>query len=86
MAVRWITGSSGNGPISANQSLDRIDFAINTENTPPRLASNRLDLNFDQDLTNETRDCDTSEDGDFPATKLNYYRRAHTRHMVTRVV
>ena len=88
MAVRSITGSSGNGPNSTNsivQHPDRRDFTRNTENTPLRSASSRLDLNIDQDIIDETRDIDNSEDGDFPATRLSYDQRAEAHYMVTGV-
>ena len=80
MAVRSITGSSGSGPNSIVQNPDRRYFKGNTENTPLRSASSRLDLNFDQDLLDETRVIDNSEGGDFPATTLNYDRRAQAHH------
>ena len=80
MAVRSITGSSGNGPNSIVQNPDQRDFTGNTENTPLRLASSRLDLNIEKDEIDETRDLDNSEDGDFPETRLNYDRRAHAHH------
>ena len=71
MVVRSITGSSGNGPNGLVQSLDLIGFTGNTKNTPLRSASSRFDLIIEQDGIVETRDIDNSEDGDFPATKLN---------------
>ena len=37
----------------------------------------------DQDVIDETRDIDNSEDGNFPATRLMYDRRAHAHYMVT---
>ena len=80
MAVRLITDSSGDGPNSIVQNSDRRDFTGDAENTPFRSASSRLDLNIKQDELDETRDIDKSEDGDFPATKLNYDRRAHAHH------
>ena len=80
MAVRLITGPSGNGPNSIVQNPDRRDFTGNTENTPLRSASSRLDLNFEQDEIDESPDIDKFDDGDFPATRLNYDRRAHIHH------
>ena len=80
MAVRSITGSSRNGPNSIDQKPDRRDFTGNSENTPLRSTSSRLDLNIDQHIIDETRDIDNFEDGDFPATRLNYDRRAHAHH------
>ena len=65
MAVSLITSSSGNGHNSIVQNPGRRDFAENTENTPLRSTSSRLDLNIEQDAIDETRDIDDSEDGDF---------------------
>ena len=80
MAVRSITGSSGNRPNSIGQNPDRRDFTGNTKTTPLRSTSSQLDLNIDQDIIDETRDIDNSEDGDFLATSLNYDRKAHAHH------
>ena len=80
MAARLITGSSGNGPNSIVQNSDRKDFTGDAENTPLSSASSGLDSNIKQDELDETRDFDTSEDGDFPATKLYYDRRAHAHY------
>ena len=85
MAVRSVTGSSGSGPNSIVQNPDRRDFTGNTEKTPLRSASSRLDSNIEQDEIDETRDIDNSEDGDFPATRLNYDRRAHAHHRETKL-
>ena len=82
MAVRSMTSSSANGPNSIVQNPDRKDFTGNTENTPLRSASSRLDLNIDQDIIDETCDIDNSEDGGFAATRLNYDRRAHAQHSI----
>ena len=76
-------GSSGNGPNSIVQNPHRRDFTGNTEKTPVGAASSRLDLNIDQDIKDETRDIDNSEDGDFPATRLDYDRRAHAHHTLS---
>ena len=81
MAVRWITGSSGNGPNSIVQKPDRKDSTGNTKSTALRSASSRLDLNMDQDMKGETRGIDNSEDDNFPATRLDYDRRAHAHHI-----
>ena len=83
MAVRSIRGSSGNGPTSVLQNPDRRDFPENTENIPLSSASNQLDLNIDQNIIDWTRDIDISEDGDYPATKLNYDRGANAHHIYT---
>ena len=84
MAVRSITGSSANGVESIVQNLDRRDFTGNSKNTSLRSASGRLDLNIDQNIIDEIRDIEISEDGGYPATKLNYDRRAHTHHRFKR--
>ena len=79
IAVRSIRVSSGNGPDSKVQNPDWRDLE-NTENTPLRSASSRLDLNNEQD---ETRDIINSENVDFPATRFLYERRAQAHHIVT---
>ena len=80
MAVRLMTGSSGNGTNGILQYLDRTDFKGNTETFPLMSASSRLGLNFEQDEIDETRDSGNCEDGGFPAIKLNYDGRVHPRH------
>ena len=75
MAVRFITGSPGNGPNSIVPNPDRRDVTGNTENSLLRLDSSRLDLNIKQDDLDEIRDIDNSEYDDIPATRLNYDRR-----------
>ena len=77
MAVRSITGSSGKGPNNIAQNCHRTHFTRNTEDTPLRLFSTWLDLYINQNVIDETHDIDNSEDGNFPATKLNNDRRAH---------
>ena len=67
MAVRSIAGSSRHGPNSTVQNPDRRDFIGNTENTPFKSASSRLDVNIDQDRIDESHDVENFEDGDFPA-------------------
>ena len=86
MAVRSIRGSSGNGPNSVVQNPDRRDFPENTENIPLSSASNQLDLNIDQNIIDGTRDIDISEDGDYPATKLNNDRGANAHHTYTSIL
>ena len=49
------------------QLLDQRDFSGNTENTPLMSVFSRVDLNFDQDGNDETRNVKNLEDGDFPA-------------------
>ena len=80
MPVRSLTGSSGQEPCSVVRNPDRRDFARNTENTPPMLDSNRLVLNVNQDRDDVTRNVENFEDGDFPALKPKYDRRAHAHH------
>ena len=80
MAVRLITDSPRNGPNSIAQNPDRWDFTGNTENTPLRSASSRMGSNIEQDEIDGTREIDNSEDGDFPAIRFNYDRKAHTHH------
>ena len=82
MAVRSITGSSGEGSSSMVQNPDRTDFTGNTQNTSLMSASSRLDLDVDQDRNDETRNVENFYDGDFPAIKPNYDRRAHTHHRI----
>ena len=74
MAVRSITGSSGKGPNSVVRNLDRRDFTGNTKVTPLLSSFGRLDLYFDQDRNDETRNIENFEDDEFPAKKLNYDR------------
>ena len=85
MAVRLITGSSGNGPNCLIQNPDRRNFTGNTETTRLMSASSRLDFNIERDEIDKTRDFDKSEDGHFPATRFNYDRREHANHMETGV-
>ena len=66
MAVRLITGSSGNEPNSIVKNPDRRDLMENSEKTPLRLAWSRLELKSDQDLINEHRDIDNSMHGESP--------------------
>ena len=80
MAVTSITGSSGQGPSNVVQNPDRRDFTGNTENTPTMAASGRLDLNVNQDRNDETRNVENFEDGEFPAWRPNYDRRANAHH------
>ena len=81
-AVKAITGSVGHGPNSSVQNPDRRDFTGKTEITPLRSASSRLDLNIEQDEIDDARDIYNTEDANFPATKLDYGRRAHAHHRV----
>ena len=58
MAAKLITHSSGNGDNSTIRNPDRRDFTWNTEISPLRSASSRLELNIEQDEIDETRDID----------------------------
>ena len=78
MAVRSITGSSSQGPRSVVQKPARRYFTGNTENALLMSASSQLDKNDDQGRFDETRINGNLEDGNFPAFKPNYDRRAHT--------
>ena len=80
MAVRLNTGSSRNAPNSLVQNIDRRYFTGNTEENPLSSASSRLVLNNEQDGIDESHHIDNSEDGAFPATKLNFDWIAHGRH------
>ena len=55
MAVKSITGSSGQGPSSVVQNPKQRDFTGNTENTSLMLAASQLNLNVDQDRDDWTR-------------------------------
>ena len=46
-------------------------------------AFSRLDLDNELDRNDETRNDEHFEDGDYPALKSNYDRRAHAHHMLT---
>ena len=46
-------------------------------------ASSRLDLNINQDKNDETRNEENFEDGDFPALRPSYDRRAQAHHSRT---
>ena len=80
MAVISSTGSSRNGPNSIVHNPEWRNFTGNTENTPLKSASSRLDLKIDQDVIDENRDIYSSVDDHFPATRFNYDRRAHAHH------
>ena len=72
MAVRSITGASGNEPSNIFQKPDRSDFAGNTKTTPLKSASSRLDSKIEQDEVDDTHDFGNSEDDDFPATTFDH--------------
>ena len=65
MAVRSITGSSGQGPSIMVENTDRRVFTGNTENTSLRVDSSWLDLNVDQDRNYDTCNIENFEDDDF---------------------
>ena len=72
--------SSGRGPSSMAQNPVQRVFTGNIEITPLMSASNRIDSNVDQHRNEETRNVENFEDGDFPALRPNYDRRAHAHH------
>ena len=82
MAVRSITESSRRGPNSVVQNPNHwVSLGIlKTLRTPLMSASSRIDLNVHQDRNDETRNVENFEDGNFPALRLNYDRRAHNHH------
>ena len=82
MAKRSLTVSIGHGPNSDIESPDLRDFLGNAGNTPLTSASSRLDLNINQDRNDATRDEEDVDDGEFPALRPNYDRKAHTHHNV----
>ena len=77
MAVRSITGSSGQGSTSVVQNNDRRDFTVNTENTQQVSASVWVGLNADQSRNGGTSNVGNFDDGDFQVIRLNYDRQAH---------
>ena len=79
-AVRSITGLRRHGSFSDVQNPDRGDFLGNAGNTPLMPASRQLDLNANQNKNDETRNEEDCEDGDFPALRLSYDRRALTHN------
>ena len=83
MAVKSITGSSGDGPNSEVQNPDPTDFLGNAANFPLMSASSRLELNTNQDRNGETHKEENFEDGDFPALGLNHGRTGQSHHMMT---
>ena len=84
MAVKSVTGSTGQGTISEIQNLNRRDFLGNIGNTPLTPASSRLVLDNEIDRNDETRNNGDVEDGDFPALRSNYDRRAHAHHSASK--
>ena len=86
MAVKLITGSTGHGMNSEVLNPDQRDFLGNIRNTLLISASSRL--NFDNELhrNDETGNDEDFEDGNFPALKPNYDRRAHADHSCRSIV
>ena len=80
IVVKSITGSSGHGINSEVQNPNRRDFLGNADNTTLVSASSRLDLNTNQDRIDEARNKENFEDGDFPALRSNYDRKAQAHH------
>ena len=73
MAVRSITESSERGPNNVVQNPDQGDFTLNTKETPVMSASSRIDLNVGYDRNDETRNIESLDDGDFPASTPNFH-------------
>ena len=80
MAVKSITSSTGHGTISEVQNPDRRVFLGNIRNIPLMSASSRLDWGNELNRNDETRNNEDFGDGDFPAFRPNYDRRAHANH------
>ena len=80
MAAQSTTGSTGHGKYSEVQNPDQRDFLGNNRNTPLMSASSRLYLDNKLNRNDETHNIEDFEDGDFPALKPNYDRRAHAHH------
>ena len=80
MAVKSITRSTGHGTNSEVQNPERRDFLGNIRNTPLMFASSRMDLDNELNRNKETRDNEDFGDGDYPALRPNYDRRAHAHH------
>ena len=66
LIVRSITESTGQRP----QHPYQRHFSENTETTVLMSASSRIGLNTNQDGKDETRNVENSEDGKFPAKKI----------------
>ena len=68
------------------QNVDQRYFTESTEITPLMAASSLIDSNVDLDSNDETRKVGNFEDGDFPALRPNYDRRAHAHHGITKIL
>ena len=82
MVVKSITGSTGHRINSEVQNPDRKNFVWNIRNFPIMLASSWLDLDNELNRNDETRNKEDFEDGDFPAFRPKYERRAHAHHSI----
>ena len=67
LAVRSIIGSLGHGPDSTVQNRNKRDFIGSTKIPTFKSPSSPLDLNINQDRTDETHDIERFKDSDFPA-------------------
>ena len=85
IAAKSITGSTGHGTNSEVQNPDRRGFLGNIRNTPLISASSRLDIGNELNRIDETHNIEDLDDGDFPALRPSYDRRADAHYMVTRV-
>ena len=85
MVVKLIIGSKRHGRNSEVQNFDPRGFLSNVRNTPLMSAASRLALDNELKRNGETCIIDEFKDGDFPAFRPNYDRRAHANHMVTGV-
>ena len=83
LAMRSISGSSGQGTNSVLRKEDIRDAIGNTENTGLKLAFSQLYLNIDQERINKTRGIESSEDDDFMVLKAKNDQQAYVHHMVT---
>ena len=83
MVVRSITESLGRWPSIVVRNSDQKNFTGNNGNNPLKSISSQIDMNVDQDRNIETRIVENFENGNFPALRPIFDRRAHAHHMVT---
>ena len=69
--------------IVTSETLTEEIFLGDNGNIPFKSVSSRLDLDNKLDGNVETSVDEDFEDGEFPALKPHYNRRAHAHHMVT---
>ena len=79
---RLTTVSSGRGPISLVQNRDQRDSTGSTEKALLMPAATQLVLNFDQDISDATRNIENFEVGYNPAVGTNFDRRALAQDIV----